>query len=98
MPEILILRTNPLFKLGEIVATPAATKLMKILNINPSQLLERHVAGDYGDISEEDRKVNENAIKEGYEIHSSFKFNTQTIWLITASDRRLTCILLPSDY
>jgi hypothetical protein len=90
--------TKPLFELGQVVATPAAIAAMEQLRIEPRQLLDRHVSGDFGDIDDEDRKTNEDAIDEGCRILSAYKFGKKAIWVITEADRNSTCILLPSEY
>jgi len=90
--------TTPLFQLGQVVATPAAIKMMEHLKIAARQLLDRHVSGVFGDIDDEDRKTNEDAIDEGCRILSAYKFGKQAIWIITEADRSSTCILLPIEY
>lgn len=90
--------TDPLFETGQIVATPAAIEVMEQLQIVPSQLLDRHVSGDFGDIDEEDQESNIVAVDFGLRILSAYKFGNQTIWVITEADRSSTCILLPIEY
>ncbi len=90
---------RPLFELGKTVATPAALEAMQDVDINPSELLKRHVTGDFGDICDEDEGLNDTAIKEGTRILSVYKVTNQlTIWIITEADRSSTCILLPDGY
>jgi hypothetical protein len=90
--------TAPLFELGQIVAKPAAIKMMEHLKIAASQLLDRHVSGDFGDIDDEDQESNMVAVDFGLRILSAYKFGKQAIWIITEADRSSTCILLPSEY
>ncbi|MFM2013493.1 MAG: hypothetical protein RLZZ396_2277 [Planctomycetota bacterium] len=90
---------RPLFELGKTIATPAALEAMQEAGVNPSELLKRHVTGDYGDICDEDDGLNDIAIKEGTRILSVYKVtNELTIWIITEADRSSTCMLLPDEY
>ena len=85
------------------------SNIIEILN-----LLKRHVIFDYGILSEEDKKLNENTRKEkdGDRIHSSYKLkNNKVIWIITSgyyqhelnrqfktSNYCYTTVLFPSEY
>jgi hypothetical protein len=88
----------PLFHLGQVVATPAALAFMRKHNINPADLLARHVGGDFGDIDASDAAANEEAIKHDMRVFSSYVFEKEKIWVITEASRESTCILLPADY
>ena len=95
---------NPKFKLGIIVATPAALELLEKANVRPATLLHRHHRGDWGDICEVDREINNLAISnEGnlekqQRVMSVYKIKNETIWVITEHDRSVSTLLLPSDY
>ena len=90
---------NPLFQLGEVVATPGAVEAMQQLNVEPLTLLQRHVTGDWGDVCEEDAQSNTDAVQYGDRILSSYVIGTSTkVWLITEWDRSVTTLLLPSEY
>lgn len=91
---------NPLFPVGQTVATPGALQLMNDNGINPSTLIYRHLQGDYGDLCPEDIKANQDALRTGSRIFSSYVINDQNdkIWLITEADRTLTTLLLPEEY
>jgi hypothetical protein len=88
------------FELGQLVATPGALEVLGQLEISPSELLERHASGDWGDISAEDARENELSVREGFRIVSSYSVGEEgrKVWIITESDRSSTCILLPSEY
>lgn len=103
------LKRPPLFALGEIVATPAATDLLHSTGVNASSLLERHMHGDFGCVSMVDAIMNLRTIREhelnrvlsAYEIGDKQK----CIWIITHRARTLdfnmvsvTTILLPEEY
>jgi hypothetical protein len=91
---------KPLFPLGQIVATPGSLELINENGINPSDLINRHVTGDFGDLCREDLKANQDALKTGARIFSSYKINDRNdkIWIITEADRSVTTLLLPEEY
>lgn len=96
--------TNPLFKLGQVVATPGAAEALQAAAQSPWEFLRRHVAGDWGDVCADDGKANDEAVKDGSRILSAYTTKADTkVWVITeAADdngqRAATTILLPSDY
>lgn len=91
--------TQPLFKLGQIVATPGALELLTENNVSPSTLLVRHVSGDWGDMDDEDKKSNDDAVKYGNRTFSAYVLpDGDKVWIITESDRSYTTILKPEEY
>jgi len=90
---------RPLFPLGELVATPGALAALQKAGQSPAEFLSLHVRGQWGDISEEDRRENEYSLQHGFRLLSSYRTNAnETIWLVTESDRSVTTLLLPSEY
>jgi len=95
----------PLFHLGQIVATPGALEAT-----TPESLLEclaRHIRGDWGNVCDEDKAANDEAVKEGFRILSAYPldpakpckgFGENTLWIITEADRSVTTFLLPNEY
>jgi hypothetical protein len=90
--------TGPLFPLGQMVATPGATRVMERLGIIPLALLCRHVSGDWGDIDPEDKGLNDHALETGERILSVYGAESDRLWVITEADRSATTILRPEDY
>ena len=89
----------PLFDLGQIVGTPGALHALQEAGQDPAPFLTRHVTGDWGDLSEEDRAENELSVQRGFRILSAYQLNTGVkIWVITEADRSATTFLLPSEY
>lgn len=90
----------PLFKLGQIVATPAAIDLLRSMALNPLLYLGRHAFGDWGQIDDDDREANRAALKNGSRLLSSYTLNkvNDRLWIITEADRRATTLLLPQEY
>ena len=87
------------FELGLVVATPGALKVLGCLEVSPSELLERHASGDWGDVPPEDARENEYALKRHLRVMSSYPLPSgERVWIVTEADRSSTCILLPSEY
>ena len=97
---------SPRFSLGQIVGTPAALQLLERLGKNVGEYIERHVKGDWGDLSEDDKQANEDALVDGGRILSSYILDgddATKIWVITeaedeSGDRLATSIILPEEY
>ena len=94
----------PKFPLGQILATPAALNALGECHQNLLSFLARHSAGDWGDLCDEDRELNDSAIEEGSRILSAYHTSNGTkLWVITEatdedSQRSATTILLPEEY
>lgn len=89
--------TNTDLKLGELLITPAAKR--KIHIPDAMQALIRHKNGDYGEISEEDKEANREALATGERLLSAYiDRNGVRFWIITEADRYCTTVLLPEDY
>jgi len=85
------------FRLGHIVATPNA--LTRIAQADLSAAIERHMAGDWGDVAEDDHAENELSLKRGLRLLSVYHTVTGVkFWIITEADRSTTTVLMPEDY
>jgi hypothetical protein len=62
---------KPLFDLGQLVATPGALAALEKSGQNPMAFLSRHVTGDWGELSEDDRKENQFSLEKGFRLLSS---------------------------
>ena len=96
---------NPLFKLGQVVATPGAIDSLEKAQQTPWEFLSRHVAGDWGVVDAEDAEANNQALKDGSRLLSAYilKDGKTKIWVITEAEddhgnRAATTLLLPSEY
>jgi len=95
---------KPKFPLGQVVATPGAVEALEKSGESPNKFLSKHVAGDWGDMSLDDKKLNDEALIDHSRIMSSYKTSKGTkLWVITeAADdtghRECTTILLPEEY
>jgi hypothetical protein len=86
------------FEMGRLVSTPAANAFCEENDINLISLVHRHLRGDWGDLCEDDKRANEQALIDGSRLLSSYEFPEGKVWVITEADRSSTCVLLPSDY
>jgi hypothetical protein len=86
------------FALGRIMITPDAGDHCSKFNVNPSSLIDRHVRGDWSELSADDVTQNTLAIHTKQRILSSFESHCETIYVITEWDRSVTTILLASEY
>jgi len=85
------------FRLGHIVSTPNA--LNQLTQDDILCAIQRHQAGDWGDVGAHDRAANDQALVEGTRILSVYHATNGTkFWLITEADRSVTTVLLPEDY
>ena len=85
------------FRLGHIVSTPNALEQLTQEDILLG--IQRHQAGDWGDVGAEDRQANDQALVEGTRLLSVYHAaNGTKFWLITEADRSATTVLLPEDY
>jgi hypothetical protein len=86
---------QPRFPLGKTVATPAAMAL----GLDLASYMHRHHCGDWGDLEEGDKQMNEDALTNGDRILSHYRLGGgRRIYIITEADRSSTCILLPEEY
>ena len=87
------------FPLGQVEGTPGAIEAMEEAGQDPAQLLGRHVAGDWGDVCEDDANENEFSVERDLRILSVYTLETGVkVWVITEADRSATTFLLPSEY
>lgn len=63
------------------------------------QSVGRHAKCDWGDVCEEDWKLNDQALKDGSRLFSVYKKEgLPDIWVITEWDRSVTTVLFPHEY
>lgn len=89
------------FKLGQVVMTRGIAEEMEsdkgfAAFVHASFL--RHSQGDWGEMCEEDKQANEDALIHGDRLFSSYTLNDWKVWIITEWDRSYTTILFPSEY
>jgi hypothetical protein len=88
----------PKLFLGRILATPGALLVAACSGINLSALLRRHATGDWGDLPESDRVLNDFASFMGDRVLSRYDEKGHSFYLITEADRSATTIMLRDEY
>jgi hypothetical protein len=88
-----------MFKLGQTVTTPGALNALTDAQQAPAEFLARHLRGDWGEVSPEDKEANDQAVLDGTRILSAYRTALGTkLWVITEADRSATTIVLPEEY
>ena len=87
------------FALGQTFITPGAEEALQIAGQTPIEFLRRHMSCDFGELSDDDLRENEVALRQGFRLLSAYQTGKgQKLWIITEADRSATTILLPSEY
>lgn len=87
------------FSLGQMLITPGAQDALNDAGQTPDFFLDRHIRGDWGQVCEDDRRANEEALQHEARLLSAYKtLRKVKIWIITEWDRSVTTILLPDEY
>ena len=92
------------FTLGQLVATPGALQALQEAGQSPAFFLDKHVQGDWGEVCDEDKRLNDQALVDGSRLLSAYRtLRGERIWVITeAKDddgkREATTLLLPQEY
>lgn len=91
------------FELGALTATANVHERMMSdseFKAFCEESLLRHQQCDWGDLCDEDKLINDDALKNGGRLMSSYTFqdNGTRLWIITESDRSATTLLFPHEY
>jgi len=93
------LKKRRVFELGQNLATPGALAALQKAGQEPGDFLRRHVACDWGDLSDEDQNENNYSLENVFRLLSSYRTNAgDKLWVITEADRSATTLLLPEEY
>ncbi|MFC5301833.1 hypothetical protein [Azospira restricta] len=97
---VLNLASQARFSPGQVVMTAGVDELVRQGRLNPTPYLRRHLHGDWGELSDDDRRLNDAALKSGEDrLFSSYQVTPGLkLWIITEWDRSVTTLLLPSEY
>ena len=89
--------TGAVFELGELIITVQAFN--SLIWEDVENAISRHAKGDWGDLDDEDRQSNDDALTGECRLLSAYVDRKGTrFWIITEWDRSLTTVLLPCDY
>jgi len=96
----MVAENKPLFQLGRVVATTDAIAALEKANESAMPFIQRHHHGDWGNLCDDDKKINNKGLKLGNRLLSTYTLEAtgQEIWVITEADRSVTTILLPENY
>jgi len=87
------------FALGQTYMTPGAEEALMIAGQTGIEFLRRHMSCDFGELSDDDHRENEFALRKGFRLLSNYRTGKgQQLWIITEADRSATTILLPDEY
>jgi hypothetical protein len=95
---------KPKFSLGQVLATPGALEALEKSGQSPEFFLNKHQHGDWGEVCQEDKMLNDQALMDGSRLLSAYRtLKGERIWIITeAADERghraCSTLLLPSEY
>ena len=85
------------FQPGAVFTTIGATHAASHREL--TEMVRRHLSGDWGDLCDEDKKANDAALTHGQRILSSYKSASgEKLWVETTADRSSTCVMTPSEY
>lgn len=85
------------FQLGQVVITAGAKESLNRIDI--TNALNRHTAGDWGELDPEDKEINDQAVIDPAMILSAYRSIDKTkFWIVTEANRSVTTVLLPSEY
>ena len=87
------------FRSARWLRRPALSTYVELAGTLPEDLLYRHVHGDWGEMSEDGRQMNWQALSSGERLLSAYMLSDNTrVWIITEADSSATTLLLPQDY
>ena len=85
------------FGLGRIAVTRNAKREVGEMDI--IKALGLHARGDWGLITPDDWRANDEALADGGGLLSVYQSSTdRRFWIITERDRSATTVMLPEDY
>lgn len=93
------------FSIGKLVAT---RRISERIGKDPafgafiSEIIKRYERCDWGDLPNQDKRMNSKAVKCGGRILAAYIYSdsksAEVIWIITESDRSVTTVLFRSEY
>lgn len=84
------------FPLGRVVVTPAAAQWLPAETI--TRALQRHQAGDWGDLSAEVARQNDEGIAGRWPLISCYFKRSPSFRIVTSADRSTTTVSMPWEW
>ena len=98
-PSAVLSQCRPRFQAGRLLMTPGVSALVDTGKLDLMNYLSRHLSGDWGDLSDSDRRANDHAVRDGDRLLSSYQVTPDLkIWIVTEANREATTALLPDEY
>jgi hypothetical protein len=86
-----------MFELGKVVTTTAVRETEHQDDL--LWALSRHQSGDWGEVSEDDKRCNDDSVDGRGRLLSAFTLlSGNKVWCLTEWDRSCTTILYPSEW
>ena len=86
-----------MFNLGQVVATAAVSETESPEDLQ--EALRRHQSGDWGEVSEDDKRCNDDSVDGRGRLLSAYTLPSgNKVWCLTEWDRSITTILYPSEW
>jgi len=96
--EVLPLVPDVRFPFGQLVFSMGAAETLVDHPTEVYGILARHSQGDWGDLGDSDKDLNERALMYNSRLLSAYESTWGKIWVITEADRSRTTVLLPNEY
>lgn len=96
----LTIKRGTTFRLGRIVATQGVCRAIwhqEDPRRTIIELLERHQQGDWGDVCDDDWRLNDRSVKDG-RLMSVYHVEGIKLYIITTADRSSTTIRTEEEY
>lgn len=98
-----------LFQLGQVAYGPGVASGLSECGPNSAEkaeqqikrMLNRHSSGDWGEVSEEERMRNDEAVQTGGELVSVYILwppGSYKLWIVTDAQRICTTVLAPGEH
>ena len=88
-----------MFELGKVSVTEGAAHALRDTGDSVDDFLRRHQAGDWGEVSEETRGRNQDALDAGARLESVYHTSKgEKILVVTEADRALTSVMTPEEF
>lgn len=91
----------PLLNIGKLVMTVGikdAADGSKTYSNELVSCVERYISYDWGDLCEDDKVSNQEALRNGNRILGAYNTSKGKVYIITECDRSVTTVLFASEY
>jgi hypothetical protein len=84
--------------LGSVVITRNCLDWFNEKGTEPLPYYRRHVSGDWGDLGDDDKQLNDQALIDNGRLLSAYVVAGQKLYVITEHDRSVTTMMLAEEY